>query len=271
MTRSYDGKLNKVIFPDLTEVYTFKEKKAKEEFEKFTYNTVTLIFRPDGTVIKIQQDGEIAIISGKEREKLNTKGNEVFQDRKDTDYLFEIFGKVEERKGGVYSANLLKGKLWTVDYERNIFEINTKGEAKEKLAVTLDTDQSQKTIDEIVPYCPLDNQYTEIKKIDDVIHIEKTTVNPVIVNEPAKNQTNVVGFTTKGSVINQPNAVGRQSKLGSKTGLPVANQFDKNIQKQSSHGEKSETNIREMQVQNYEKQEFEFIHPESVYLHQRPI
>lgn len=162
MTRSFDGRLTKIILPDATMVYTYKEKKATDEMEAFTFNTVTIIYRPDGTVIRIQQDGDVVIISGEERQKINLKGQNL-ERGKDVDYLFEMNGKPEERHHGVYTVNLRKSKIWTRDDENNVFEIHSDGTAKCKLSVTLDLENSQKTIDEIVPNSP---RYTTDTYID---------------------------------------------------------------------------------------------------------
>ena len=49
--------------------------------------------------------------------------NKDFENLKDTDYLFEMNGKPDERKGGVYTADMKKGKIWTRDDETNISPI----------------------------------------------------------------------------------------------------------------------------------------------------
>jgi len=60
MTRSFDGRMTKITLPDNTLIYTYKEKKATGEYEKYTFNTTSVIYRNDGTVIKIQQNGEVS-------------------------------------------------------------------------------------------------------------------------------------------------------------------------------------------------------------------
>lgn len=177
MTRSYDGRLSKVILPDKTIIYTYKEKKATEEFDKFTFNTINLIYRLDGTVIRIQQDGDIVIVSAKERIKFNQSGQNL-PDGSDMDYLFEINGKPEDRRGGVYSVDMKKEKIYTKDTEKNIFELHSDGTAKYKLSVTLDLENSHKTIDEIRPDSP---RYQGESFIDpEAIHLEapKNFVHP---------------------------------------------------------------------------------------------
>ena len=163
MTRSYDGRLSKIIFPDGTTVFTYKEKKATEEFETYSFNTVTIVHRIDGTVVRISQDGDIVVITANERKKLNEKGmNKDFENLKDTDYLFELNGKSDERKGGVYTCDMKKGKIWTRDNETNIFELHSNGDAKCKVQGTTIKEMNEKTIDEIVPDSPRYTTYDYI-------------------------------------------------------------------------------------------------------------
>jgi hypothetical protein len=127
MMRSYDGRVSTILLPDNTRVYVYKEKKATQEINSYTLNTVILIFRPDTSVIKIQQDGEIVIISAEERERLNKSGMEI---GKDVDYFYNLFADAEERKSGVYTVNMEKGKIWTKDDELNRFELYSNGITK---------------------------------------------------------------------------------------------------------------------------------------------
>ena len=155
MVRSYDGRLSKVYLHDGTVIETYKEKKLTEEFETYAFNTVTVITRKDGTVVRVSQEGDIVIITSNERKKLNEKGmNLDFDNLKDTDYLFELNGKSDERKGGVYTCDMRKGKIWTKDDETNIFELHSNGDAKCKIQGTTIKEMNEKTIDEIVPDSP---------------------------------------------------------------------------------------------------------------------
>ena len=155
MTRSYDGRLSKIVLPNNTLVYTYKEKKATEEFNIYSYNTVTLISRNDGTIIRINQDGDIVIITSNERKRLNDLGmKKNFDDLLDVDYLFELNGKNSERKGGIYTCDLAKGKIWTRDDETNIFEIHSNGIAKCKIEGTTIPEMNEKNIDDIEPNSP---------------------------------------------------------------------------------------------------------------------
>jgi hypothetical protein len=154
MTRSFDGRLIKTLLPDHSVVYSYMEKKATDEMDNYTLNAVTIIYRIDGTVIRIQQDGDVAIITGNERNNINIKGNNV-EFGKDVDYLFELNGKPSERKAGVYTCNLKKQKVWTQDDERNIFEIHSDGTTKAKLSLSINNlDDGSKDIDDIRPVTP---------------------------------------------------------------------------------------------------------------------
>lgn len=58
----------------------------------------------------------------------------------DYDHFFELFGVAMERRSGVYTANLDKGKIWTQDEEGNLFIIFANGDSVEKLSVSFDLD-----------------------------------------------------------------------------------------------------------------------------------
>lgn len=128
MTRSFDGRLSKVTLPDKSIIYSYKEKRKTADYNTFTFNTVTLIYRFDGTIIKIQQDGEVVIITAEEREKMSR--NDSDEGKSDDNYMSALFGEENDRKGGVYSCSLKKSKLWTKDYENNIFEVHADGTMK---------------------------------------------------------------------------------------------------------------------------------------------
>ena len=74
MNRTNDGRLVKVILPDKTLVYVYKEKQSTELFETYMYNTIIFIYKLDGDVIRISQSGDIVIVSSNERKKLNDEG-----------------------------------------------------------------------------------------------------------------------------------------------------------------------------------------------------
>ena len=150
MDRTYNGRISKVYLPNGIYILTYKEKKSTEEFETYTYNTITLIYGIDGSVIRISQDGDVCVISAMERKKMNENGlKKDFDNLKDVDYLFELNGKNTERKGGVYTCDLKKGKIWTKDDETNIFEVYSNGDSKCKIEGTTIKEMNEKTIEEL--------------------------------------------------------------------------------------------------------------------------
>lgn len=260
MIRSYDGILNKVICPDRTEIYTYKEKKSTGMIDCFTYNNITIIKRHDGTVIKIQQDGEIVIITSDERRLLNTKSEKDFDERKDIDYLFELFGKEEDRKGGVYSGNVSTGRIWICDSEKNLFEIDSFGNAKEKLSVSMNLDISNKKIEEMEEYIPSEDLYTERKISESIIPLSKPVYSNIIFNQP--NPT--MGFKSKVSAVINPQASSNQARISRMN----INHIQINNERADNKGSINIGNIKEEKpkISEYEKVELEYINPESVYL-----
>ena len=119
------------------------------------YNTIIFIYKLDGDVIRISQSGDIVIVSSNERKKLNEEGmNKDFEAGKDIDYLFEVNGKPEERKAGIYTCELNNGKIWTKDKETNIFVQLASGDNKCKIEGTTIAEMNEKTIEEIEPHSP---------------------------------------------------------------------------------------------------------------------
>jgi hypothetical protein len=155
MNRTYDGRLVKIILPDKTLVYVYKEKQSTELFETYMFNTIIFIYKLDGDVIRISQSGDIVIVSSNERKKLNDEGmNKDFEKGEDLDYYFEVNGKPEERKGGIYTCELNNGKIWTKDKETNIFVQLASGDNKCKIEGTTIAEMNEKTIEEIEPHSP---------------------------------------------------------------------------------------------------------------------
>ena len=155
MNRTNDGRLVKIILPDKTIVYVYKEKQSTELFETYMYNTIIFIYKLDGDVVRISQSGDIVIVSSNERKKLNDEGmNKDFESGEDIDYFFEVNGKPEERKGGIYTCELNNGKIWTKDKETNIFVQLASGDNKCKIEGTTIAEMNEKTIEEIEPHSP---------------------------------------------------------------------------------------------------------------------
>ena len=69
----------------------------------------------------------------------------------DYDYFFELFGVPSERRSGVYTANLERGRIWTEDEEGNHFIIYANGDSTEKLSVSFNLDQMVEGIDNKEP------------------------------------------------------------------------------------------------------------------------
>ena len=73
---------------------------------------IHIVRRDDHSVVKVRQDGEVVLITANERAYLNEIGNQIEEfGTKDYDYFFELFGVPNERRAGVYTANLDQGKL----------------------------------------------------------------------------------------------------------------------------------------------------------------
>ena len=66
-----------------------------------------LIYVGDGSVAKIQENGEIVIIGANDRINLKEKN----QSKSDIEYFLQLFTLPEERKVGVYTANLIERLL----------------------------------------------------------------------------------------------------------------------------------------------------------------
>lgn len=129
--RSFNSKLNTVILPDGTKIYTFKEKKMIDE-ENFKFNNVTIISRQDGTVLKVYQNGEFVILHSNERQNYNLAFNEeeeegtIFEHK----YLEYLHSEPQFRPGGIYTADLKNSYIWTRDHEGNYFEQYADGSTK---------------------------------------------------------------------------------------------------------------------------------------------
>lgn len=63
----------------------------------------------EGTVVKARDDGEVILIGASDRYALNEKGEN--REKDDIDYFLQLFGIAEERKFGVYTAEMSKSKI----------------------------------------------------------------------------------------------------------------------------------------------------------------
>jgi len=135
MMRSHDGRILEVRMDCGLALHSFVQKQEMEGLNQFSVNRVNLVEARDGTVIKTQQDGEVAIISGGARRKLAERGEgDKFA------YFYELFSVPEDRSFGVYTADLNAEVLWTKDAEGNLFTMGAAGGAQAKLAVSLNFD-----------------------------------------------------------------------------------------------------------------------------------
>jgi len=72
--RSWDGRMVETYLNDGTIVYGYREKRELHGYNNFVENYVHLIYGHDGSVVKIQEDGEMIIVSEKDRYELTKPG-----------------------------------------------------------------------------------------------------------------------------------------------------------------------------------------------------
>jgi len=163
MERSYGGLISETYLPDKSVVQTYLEKQELPGYNKFSTSLIHLVKRYDFSMIKIRQDGEVVVITASERSYLNSIGKEMVFGVNDYDYFFELFGVPNERRSGVYTANLEQGRIWTEDEEGNHFIIYANGDSAEKLSVSFNLDQMIEGIDNKEPSSPRikDGEYIE--------------------------------------------------------------------------------------------------------------
>ena len=140
MERTNTGKTTEVLLPDKTIVQSYLE---RQELDAVSFSTsmIHIVRRQDFSVVKVRQDGEVVLITANERAYLNDIGNQIEEfGAKDYDYFFELFGIPNERRSGVYTANLDQGKLWTQDEEGNYFIVYANGDSVEKMSVSFNLD-----------------------------------------------------------------------------------------------------------------------------------
>ena len=141
MERSNSGKISELLLPDKTILQTYQEKQELPGYNSFSLNMVHLFRRPDFSVVKVSQNGEVVLITANERSYLNDIGKQIDEfGSKDYDFFFELYGVPSERRSGVYTANLDKGRLWTQDEEGNYFLVYSNGDSVEKMSVSFDLD-----------------------------------------------------------------------------------------------------------------------------------
>lgn len=73
---------------------------------------------------------------------------------KDYDFFFELYGVPNERRSGVYTANLDRGRIWSQDEEGNFFIVYANGDSVEKMSVSFDLNQLVEGIENKEPTSP---------------------------------------------------------------------------------------------------------------------
>jgi len=87
---------------------------------------VYVMYFCDGSVFKCVDDGELVLVSSLDRVSLNEQGeNRAFG--QDIDYWLQLFCIPEERKNGVFTADLTARLLSTKDNEGNYFALRSNG------------------------------------------------------------------------------------------------------------------------------------------------
>jgi hypothetical protein len=136
MLRSNDGVLIEVILPNNTKIQSFVQKQELEAYNQFSVNRINLVQQPDGAILKTSQDGEVVLITAEARDTLaGISGKDA--------YFFDVFTLPEERNSGVYTARVDQGRVFTKDNEGNYFEVTTEGKAIERLAVSLNVEDTE--------------------------------------------------------------------------------------------------------------------------------
>lgn len=139
MERSHDGRVTETFLPDGSKVVGYLEKRELEGYENYETSHIHLLYQPEGSVLKFKDDGEVVIISANDRFELNKNGEN--RSENDIDYFLQLFAGPDDRKNGVYSADLKKSSnllilinkielIWTKDDEGNYFSVSSTGETK---------------------------------------------------------------------------------------------------------------------------------------------
>ena len=114
--KSKDGVIYEVVCPDRNKIYVFKDTSD---------NSIILIMNMDGGIIKIDPNNEdVVIISPAEVGKFGDDKNGLDA---------EIFAEKNMHKPGMYNVDFSNGRIYTIDDEKNLFEIYDDGYANCKL------------------------------------------------------------------------------------------------------------------------------------------
>lgn len=94
-----------------------REKRELPGYNNFIENTLHLVYLDEGSVVKARDDGEVILIGASDRYALNEKGEN--REKDDIDYFLQLFGIAEERKFGVYTAEMNKSEKNHITFRKN--------------------------------------------------------------------------------------------------------------------------------------------------------
>ena len=114
MDRAFDGMVKETLLPDGTVVQTFKEKHQAVDQMLVRH----MIIRPDFSVIVVNSDGRVSVISSNTRSALNECGGKA-KIGNDTDYLKELKRHADKMIPCIYYAQILpvesESRIYTSD------------------------------------------------------------------------------------------------------------------------------------------------------------
>ena len=129
LERSYDGLIMEVFLPDGSRLATFNQAEQTSEYGEVKISRVHLLQLHTGACLKLQQDGEVALISSLQAAKMSRE--QIFT---------ELFGPEDSRSAGVCTASLRTSNLRLIDSEGHRFHISGSGEVEAKLAEPAEED-----------------------------------------------------------------------------------------------------------------------------------
>lgn len=129
LERCYDGRIMEVFLPDGSRLATFNQAEQTSEYGEVKVSRVHLLQLQTGACLKLQQDGEVALISSLQAAQMSRE--QIFT---------ELFGPEDSRSSGVCTASLSKSSLRLIDSEGHRFHISGSGEVEAKLAQPAEED-----------------------------------------------------------------------------------------------------------------------------------
>jgi hypothetical protein len=161
--RTFDGRLVTVRCDDGSTLRVFKEMRELEGYNNFRLVVVTLLETPTQKVIKHENYGEVVYIDKRDlaqdrspsavvshaidvlrsravdaARRPNREVNEQVSrsEGKEDGHFIQLFLPVNERTGGVYTADLMSGTLLVRDGEGNEFLLRKDGKMRSKISVS---------------------------------------------------------------------------------------------------------------------------------------